>query len=82
MDDAAPCDVRAVGTPRRDGDGPMLANRLGQALGQVPEGDGIGTAAADGARRPCGAHDARHGHAAIAERGAVRIVAIRRNARP
>ena len=71
--DAATSDIRAVEfTPSRDGDSPVLP----ELLDQVPKDEPIGTVTADGA------YDTRRCHAAIAGRGAVPIIPIRRNGRP
>ena len=70
--DTATSGIRAVDTPSREGDSSMLPD----LLGQVPADDEIGTVTADGA------HDTRRCRAAIAGRGAVPIIPIRRNGRP
>ena len=71
--DTATSDIRAVKfTPSREGDSPVLP----ELLDQVPKDEPIGTVTADGA------YDTRRCHAAIAGRGAVPIIPIRRNGRP
>ncbi len=70
--DTATSDIRAVEfTPSRDGDSPVLPD----LLGQIQEGEPIGTVTADGA------YDTRRYHAAIVERYAVPIIPIRKNGR-
>ena len=65
-------DVRAVEfTSSRPGDSPLLP----ELLAQVPEGEEIATATADGA------YDTRRCHAAVIERGANAVIPIRRNGR-
>ncbi len=68
----ATSDIRAVEfTPSRDGDSPVLPD----LLGQIPDGEKIGTATADGA---C---DTRRCHTAITERQATPIIPVRKNGR-
>ncbi len=71
--DAATSDIiRAVEfTPGRDGDSPVLPD----LLGPVPEDQPIGSVTADGA------YGTRRCHAAIAGRGAIPIIPIRKNGR-
>ena len=71
--DTATSDIRAVEfTPSSDGDSPVLP----ALLGQIPEGDEVGTVTADGA------DDMRRGDTAIIERLAIAIIPIRKNDRP
>ena len=70
--DPATSDIHAVEfTPSRDGDSPVLPD----LLGQVPEGEQIGTMTADGA------YDTRCCHTAIFAREATPIIPIRKNGR-
>lgn len=71
--DTATSDIRAVEfTPSSDGFSPVLP----ELLAQIPEGEEIGTVAADGA------YDTRRCHAAIIDRQATAIIPIRKNGRP
>lgn len=71
--DTATSDIRAVEfTPSSDGDSPVLP----ELLGQIPEGEEIGTVTADGA------YDTRRCHTAIINRQATAIIPIRKNGRP
>ena len=71
--DTATSDIRAVEfTPSSDGDSPVLP----ELLGQIPEGEEIGTVTADGA------YDTRRCHTAIINRQAPAIIPIRKNGRP
>lgn len=70
--DTATSDIRAVEfTPSREGDSPVLPD----LLGQIPEGEDIGTVTADGA------YDTRRCHGAVIARGGTAIIPIRRNGR-
>ena len=70
--DTATSDIRAVEfTPSSDGDSPVLPD----LLGQIPEGEQIGTVTADGA------YDTRRCHTAIIDRQATAIIPIRKNGR-
>ena len=70
--DAATGDIRAVEfTSSQQGDSPVLPDLLAQTAADQP----IGTVTADGA------YDTRKCHAAIADRGAMAIIPIRRNGR-
>ena len=70
--DTATSDIRAVEfTPSSDGDSPVLPD----LLGQLPEGEQIGTVTADGA------YDTRRCHTAIIDRQATAIIPIRKNGR-
>ena len=70
--DTPTSDIRAVEfTPSRDGDSPVLP----ELLGQIPEGEQIGTVTADGA------YDTRRCHTAILAREATPIIPIRKNGR-
>ena len=65
--DTATLDIRAVEfTPSSDGDSPVLL----ELLGQIPEGEDIGTVTADGA------YDTRHCHTVIIDREATPIIPI------
>jgi len=55
-----------------DGDSPILP----ELLNQIPEGEEVGTATADGA------YDTRRCHSAIIDRHATAIIPIRKNGRP
>jgi hypothetical protein len=71
--DPATSDIGAVEfTPSSDGDSPVLP----ELLGQIPEGEEIGTVTADGA------DDTRRCHTAIIDRQAIPIIPIRKNGRP
>ena len=70
--DTATSDIRAVDTPSREGDSPVLPD----LLDQIPEDEPVGTVTADGA---C---DTRRCHTAISERQGTAIIPIRRNDRP
>ncbi|OIQ80535.1 transposase DDE domain protein [mine drainage metagenome] len=71
--DTATSDIRAVEfTPSSDGDSPVLP----ELLGQIPEGEEIGTVTADGA------YDTRRCHTAINDSHAIAIIPIRKNGRP
>ena len=71
--DTATSDIRAVEfTSSSDGDSPVLP----ELLGQIPEGEDIGTVTADGA------YDTRRCHTAIIDRQATPIIPIRKNGRP
>ena len=71
--DEATLEVRAVEiTGSHVGDAPVLPD----LLGQVPEGEAIGSVTADGA------YDTRDCHDAIAGRGADAVIPPRRNAKP
>ncbi len=71
--DTATSDIGAVEfTPSREGDSPVLPD----LLGQIPEGEAIGTVTGDGA------YDTRRCHTAIVERQAVAIIPTRKNGRP
>ena len=71
--DTATSDIRAVEfTSSSDGDSPVLP----ELLGQIPEGEEIGTVTADGA------YDTRRCHTAIIDRQATAIIPIRKNGRP
>lgn len=70
--DTATSDIRAVEfTPSSDGDSPVLPD----LLGQISEGEAIGTVTADGA------YDTRRCHSAIIDRQATPIIPIRKNGR-
>ena len=70
--DTATSDIRAVEfTPRSDGDSQILP----ELLGQIPDGEEIGTVTADGA------YDTRRCHNAIIDRQATAIIPIRKNGR-
>lgn len=70
--DTATSDIRAVDfSPSRGGDSPVLPD----LLGQITEGEGIGTVTADGA------YDTRRCHSAVIARGGTAIIPIRRNGR-
>ncbi len=70
--DAATGDIWAVAfTSSREGDSPVLHQRLDQ----VPDGEEIGTGTGDGA------FDTRRCHAAILARGGTAIIPIRKNGR-
>jgi len=71
--DAETLEVRAVEiTGSHIGDAPVLPD----LLGQIPEGEQIGSVTADGA------YDTRKCHDAIADRGAHAVIPPRRNAKP
>lgn len=71
--DTATSDIRAVEfTLSSDGDSPVLP----ELLGQIPEGEDIGTVTADGA------YDTRRSHTAIINRQTTPIIPIRKNGRP
>ena len=71
--DTATSDIRAVEfTSSSDSDSPVLP----ELLGQIPEGEDIGTVTTDGA------HDTRRCHTAIIDRQATPIIPIRKNGRP
>ena len=71
--DTATSDIRAVEcTSSSDGDSPVLP----ELLGQIPEGEDIGTATAGGA------YDTHRCHTAIIDRQATPIIPIRKNGRP
>ena len=71
--DTATSDIRAVEfTPGSYGVSPVLP----ELLGQIPEGEEIGTVTADGA------YDTRRCHTAIINRQATAIIPIRKNGRP
>ena len=71
--DTATSDICAVeSTSSSDGDSPVLP----ELLGQIPEGEDIGTVTADGA------YDTRRCHTAIIDRQATPIIPIRKNGRP
>lgn len=71
--DVATSDIRAVEfISSSDGDSPVLPD----LLGQIPEGEDIGTVTADGA------YDTRRCHTAIIGRHATAIIPIRKNGRP
>ena len=71
--DTATSDIRAEEfTPSSDGDSPVLP----ELLGQIPEGEEIGTVTADGA------YDTRRCHTAIIDHRATAIIPIRKNGRP
>ena len=71
--DTATSDIRAVEfTPGSDGDSPVLP----ELLGQIPEGEEIGTVTADGA------YDTRRCHTAITDRQATSMMPICKNGRP
>ena len=71
--DAATGDIRGVEfASSREGNSPVLPD----LLAQIPSDEPIGTVTADGA------HDTRACHTAVAERGAIAIIPIRRNGRP
>ena len=59
-------------TSSSDGDSPVLS----ELLGQIPEGEDIGTVTADGA------YDTRRCHTAIVNRHATLVIPIRKNGRP
>jgi hypothetical protein len=68
--DTATSDIQAVEfTPSSDGDSPVLP----ELLGQIPEGEEIGTVTA---------YDTRRCHNAIIDRQAIAIIPIRKNGRP
>lgn len=70
--DTATSDIRAVEfTPSSDGDSPVRP----ELLGQIPEGEEIGTVTADGA------YDTRRCHTAIIDRQAFAIISVRKNGR-
>jgi hypothetical protein len=70
--DTATSDIRAVEfTPSSDGDSRVLPD----LLDQLPDGEEIGTAAADGT------YDTRRCHTAIVDRQATAIIPIRKNGR-
>jgi hypothetical protein len=72
--DTATSDIRAVEfAPSSDGDSPILPDHF---IGQIPEGEEIGTVTADGA------YDTRRCHNAIIDRQAIAIIPIRKNGRP
>lgn len=71
--DTATSDIRAVGfTPSSDSDSPVLP----ELLGQIPEGEEIGTVTFDEA------YDTRLRHTAIIDRQATPIIPIRKYGRP